>query len=59
MLCNQEKSGSSNRPKKQMTDFRQAIEDCALAYMSYYGPKFTRCNGREASLESLKELIDF
>lgn len=47
VLCNQEKSGGRDRLEKQMIDFRQVLDDCALSDMGYHGSNYTWCNGLE------------
>lgn len=41
VVCDQEKHGVRIRLEQQMTEFRQALEDCALIDLGFSGPMFT------------------
>lgn len=57
VLTSSEKWGGNVRHRHQMQDFQQALEDCELTDLGFYGPKFTLRNCRERE-DFIKERLD-
>jgi hypothetical protein len=53
-----EKSNSSYRSPRQMTEFRKVLEDCQLLDLGFEGPRFTWCSGRYGSPDFTRERLD-
>lgn len=45
----QKQRGGKPRPEKQMMDFRDVLQGCALSDLGYRGPKFTWSSRRDGS----------
>lgn len=54
-----DKWGGRERPERQMVEFREVVNACALRDLGYKGPKFTCCNRREANFSISERLNKF
>ncbi|KAK3221777.1 hypothetical protein Dsin_008802 [Dipteronia sinensis] len=57
IIKDSEKFGGVNKCWKEMSDFRETLEECNLEDMGYVGSKFTWSNKREGS-ETIMERLD-
>ncbi|XP_042964722.1 uncharacterized protein LOC122298944 [Carya illinoinensis] len=57
LLSNEEKYGAAERPFSQMESFREALDECELSDLGFFGSRFTWCNKREGRA-FIKERLD-
>ncbi|KAK3212709.1 hypothetical protein Dsin_017415 [Dipteronia sinensis] len=56
ILWDSEKLGGITKNWKQVSDFRETLEDCGLEDMGFMGPNFTWCNKRDGDAMILERL---
>ena len=56
LLSSNEKWGKRPRPEHQMSQFRQAVDDCGFMDLGFVGPAFTWCNNQTGASWVLERL---